>query len=135
MTPTRLGDWHTVERTIGTALTVPEILPGSVLAHRGEPVLATGALIAMLEDATWEVLAPHIAPELAMLGRGGHYEHTAPTLPGQTVRIEVARTGGSEQCQAWTAIATNVDTGRQAGVLHHALATVDRNRFYRRLGK
>lgn len=133
--PTEPTPLHTAHRVIGVEHTVPEILPGSLLASRGEQVWATGSLIAMLEDATWEVVAPHVPNERALVGCSGVYEHTAPTLPGQQVRIEVYRTyvpeGGGKQL--WTARAVNVDTGQQAGVLHHEVATPNRARFYRRL--
>lgn len=134
MTATDPARRHHCRRLITDAHTVPSILPGSLLSARGEPVLATAVLIAMLEDATWELLAPEVPEEFAMLGRGGRYEHTSPTLPGQQVRIEVER--GAEPNigrQTWTARAINVDTGQQAGVLHHELATVPRTRFYDRL--
>ncbi|RRO14233.1 hypothetical protein EIL87_21075 [Saccharopolyspora rhizosphaerae] len=68
-----------------------------------------------------------------MLGRSGVYERTAPTLPGQVVRIEGERGPVPDiGRQTWTARAIKVDTGRQAGVLHHEVATVDRARFSRR---
>ncbi|WP_340672148.1 hypothetical protein REH65_33085 (plasmid) [Saccharopolyspora sp. ID03-671] len=125
---------HQCQRLITDAHTVPSILPGSLLAARGEPVLATAYLIAMLEDATWQLLAPEVPEDFAMLGRGGRYEHTSPTLPGQQVRIEVERGEvGNIGRQTWTARAINLDTGQQAGVLHHELATVPRHRFYDRL--
>lgn len=127
---------HAAVRTIGAEHTVPRILPGSLLASRGEPVWATASLIAMLEDATWEVVAPDVPAEFAMLGRGGTYEHTAPTLPGQQVRIEVER--GRDPASGrptWTARAINAETGEQAGSLRHQVAVVDRDRFYRRLGR
>ncbi|TDD86783.1 hypothetical protein E1202_18255 [Saccharopolyspora karakumensis] len=136
MTNTQPVQVHACTRTITAAHTVPRILPGTLLARRGEPVLATGTLIAMLEDATWELLAPDVPDEFAMLGCGGVYEHTAPTLPGQAVRIEVERGPAPDVGrQTWTARAFNVDTGQQAGVLHHQVATVDRERFYRRMGR
>ncbi|WP_406690303.1 hypothetical protein REH65_31015 [Saccharopolyspora sp. ID03-671] len=128
---------HTALRVIGVEHTVPEILPGSLLASRGERVWATGSLIAMLEDVTWEVIAPHVPDERALVGCGGVYEHTAPTLPGQQVRIEVYRTHvpDGDGKQRWTARAVNVDTGQQVGVLHHEVATPNRERFYRRCGR
>ncbi|MFC7343481.1 thioesterase, FlK family [Saccharopolyspora griseoalba] len=123
-------------RTIGTEHTVPRILPGSLLASRGEPVWATASLIAMLEDATWELIAPDVPEEFAMLGCGGTYEHAAPTLAGQRVRIELERGGHPlSGRRTWTARAVNADTGEQAGVLRHQVAVVDRERFYRRLGR
>ena len=73
---------YSCTRRISERQTVPHILPGTLLSARGEPVLATGSMIAMLEDATWELLAPDVPDELAILGAGGVYEHTAPTLPG-----------------------------------------------------
>lgn len=135
MTATEPLRIHTARRVISEEHTVPQILPESMLASRGEPVLATAMLIAMMEDATWEAIAPDIPLDRAMLGCAGTYEHTAPTLPGQQVRIEVTcrqfpETGGR---QRWTARAINVDTGQLAGVLHHELATPTRSRFYRRL--
>ncbi|WP_406690525.1 hypothetical protein REH65_32295 [Saccharopolyspora sp. ID03-671] len=135
MTATEPLRIHTARRVISEAHTVPQILPNSMLARRGEPVLATAMLIAMMEDATWEAIAPEVPFERAMLGCGGTYHHTAPTLPGQQVRIEVTSRhlpdGGGRQ--RWTARAINIDTGQPAGVLHHELATPSRSRFYRRL--
>ena len=136
MTRRPITTTYSCERLVGEHQTVPRILPGTLLAARGEPVLATGSMIAMLEDATWELLAPDVPDEFAMLGCGGVYEHTAPTLPGQVVRIEVERgPAPGVGRQTWTARAINVDTGQQAGVLHHQVATVDRERFYRRISR
>lgn len=126
-----------LEQVVTDHQTVPRILPpGSSLATRGEPVLATGVLIAMLENATWDQLAPGVPGNLALLGRGGVYEHTAPALPGHTLRFEVSQNCSAEQGhQLWTARAVNLNTGRVVGVLHHEVATIERDRFYRRLNR
>lgn len=124
---------HTARRVVRPEWTVPGMLPGSTLADRGEHVLATGALILLLEDATWAAITAHVPPHLALLGHAGTYQHTAPTLVGQTLHIEVTCTGGSGTRTSWFTIARNLDSGHPAGHLDHTLVTLDRDAFVRRL--
>lgn len=121
------------ERVIAPEWTVPRLLgPGSVLAERGENVLATGALIALLEDATWQFQAPHVPNHLALLGCGGTYRHRAPSVVGQRLSIELRCAQATAQRQTWITRA-RTEAGVCVAELEHDVATVDRDLFQSRL--
>lgn len=59
--------------------------------------------------------------------------HSSPTLPGQTVEIEVVCLAWGRRDSTWVCTAHNRDTGRQAGLLQHELSRVDQARLHSRL--
>lgn len=121
--------------TVRRGWTVPAVLPDSALARRGEPVLATGYLIVLLENATWQVAAQHVPESLALLGHTGRYQHTAPAVHGQVLDIAVTCTGGRGSHTWWHASAHVRHTSTQVGVLQHTLVATGRDKFHQRLAQ
>lgn len=107
-------------------------IPGfSALARRGEPVLATGVLVGLLEEATWRSML-HLVPEhLSLAGFEGRYRHVSPALPGQRLNLVVTCTGGHGNRTWWSTSAHHEQ--RLIGVLEHVLVVTDSETFHQRL--
>ena len=128
-----VGVPHHSEIRVRRRWTVPDVLPGSTLAARGEPVMATGYLIVVLENATWQVVDPYVPDHLALLGHTGHYQHTGPATQGEILDVTVTCTGGYGSHTWWQTSAHIRKTAEQVGVLSHTLVTSRRDRFHARL--
>ncbi len=59
----------------------------------GQGVFGTPHMILLMEQASHQAVAPHLAPDQTTVGYEVHVRHLAPTLPGRTV---VARSVVSE---------------------------------------
>ncbi|MGI8307088.1 thioesterase family protein [Saccharopolyspora hattusasensis] len=114
--------------------TVRHILPGSCL-ERGEPVLATGYLVAILENACWRILSPYLQMHETTVGVDFTLRHTAPALPGDVLHVVASCTEiANSNDVSWMVEARNLRTGEVVGSLrHHSLRVMDRARFHRRL--
>lgn len=51
-------------------------------------VFATPAMLALMEKAAWQAVAPHLQPGQGTVGTALNVEHTAPTPLGLTVTCE-----------------------------------------------
>ncbi|MEV5542818.1 hotdog domain-containing protein [Saccharopolyspora shandongensis] len=124
------GATHTVHRLIEQELTVPHILPGTLL-ERGETVLASGYLVALLETACWQVVHPHLDPHESAVGVEFALTHCAPAWPGDLVEITVTCTQISHETRdvEWHTSATNLRTRKVIGRMRHRLRVVDSHRF------
>ncbi|TDD37786.1 thioesterase family protein [Saccharopolyspora elongata] len=127
------GTTHTVHRRIEQELTVPHILPGTLL-ERGETVLASGYLVALLESACWQVVHPHLEPHESAVGVDFVLTHCAPAWPRDLVEITVTCTRVSSETRdiEWHTSATNLRTRRVVGRMRHRLRIVESNRFQER---
>lgn len=69
--------------------TVPHLYPESADFQAMPHVFATGFMVGLMEWACLELLKPYLDPGEGSLGIHIDVSHVAPTLPGQTVTVEV----------------------------------------------
>lgn len=88
----RTGLTHTSKMTVDEASTALTMGSGDL------PVLATPAIMALMENAAMLAVSPHLPQELTTVG--GHIEasHLRPSLPGDiiTARAEVTAVEGKK---------------------------------------
>jgi fluoroacetyl-CoA thioesterase len=68
-------------------------------------VFATGYMVGLMEWACTEHLKDHLDEGEGSLGIAVNVDHTAPTLPGQTVTVEVECTSVENRILAWKVLA------------------------------
>lgn len=91
------------------------------------PVLATPVMIARMEQAAWQAVAPHLSPEESTVGIHMDVEHLSPTPVGMdvTCRAELTQVDGRRlvfQVTAW-------DAKGPVGKGTHARAVIQSGRF------
>ena len=75
--------------TVPSRATVPALYEDTAFCRDMPAVLATGYLVGMMELACLHGLMPYVDwPREQSLGTMVSFQHLAPTLPGQTLRIE-----------------------------------------------
>jgi fluoroacetyl-CoA thioesterase len=72
--------------------TVPNLYPESADFQAMPAVFATGFMVGLMEWACLELLKPYLDKDEGSLGIQIDVSHVAPTLPGQTVTVDVACT-------------------------------------------
>ncbi len=100
------------------------------------PVLATPRLIAWLEAATVDALAPALAAGSTSVGAHVDVQHLAATPPGSPVTVTATVTAVDGRTVTFDCTATHTTAGA-AGEVARGLITrvvVDRQRFLSRLG-
>ncbi|MCI2421079.1 hypothetical protein MOQ72_26910 [Saccharopolyspora sp. K220] len=133
-----LGQPHSYRYEVPQELTVPWILHGSQLEQHGEPVLASGLLLAMCEDASWRVLAPFRDEDDTTVGWHFEFRHLAPSVEGDSLDITTIATdlvARDEQTWdvRWRTEVAMPRLSRPAAVIQHRLRVQPRSRFLRRL--
>jgi fluoroacetyl-CoA thioesterase len=83
------GLTHTFRFTVTEEQTVPNLFPGSEVFGKMPAVLATGYFVGLCEWACMEAMAPFQAEGDGSVGTMINVTHTAPTLPGMEVTIQV----------------------------------------------
>jgi fluoroacetyl-CoA thioesterase len=79
-------EWH---YTVPARATVPALYHDTDFCRDMPAVLATGYMVGMMELACLHGLMPYVDwPGEQSLGTMVSFQHLAPTLPGQTLRIE-----------------------------------------------
>ena len=91
------------------------------------PVLATPVMIARMEQAAWQAVAPHLSPEESTVGIHMDVEHLSPTPAGMevTCRAELLQVEGRRltfQVTAW-------DAKGPVGEGTHVRAVIQSSRF------
>jgi fluoroacetyl-CoA thioesterase len=79
-------------RVIGPGQTVPALFPDSAPFAAMPGVLATAYMVALMEWACVEQLAPYLDDGEGSLGTHVDVSHIAPTPPGLTVTVETVVT-------------------------------------------
>jgi fluoroacetyl-CoA thioesterase len=88
MKPTLLpGTKYTHTYIVPAAKTVPNLYPDAPEFAAMPGVFATGFMVGLMEWACIKVLAPHLDEGEGSLGIDINVNHTAATLPGQTVIV------------------------------------------------
>jgi len=83
------GDRHSFRFTVTEAKTVPALYPESPDFRAMPAVFATGFMMGLMEWACIDALKPHLEEGEGSLGIAIDVTHTAATLPGQVVTVEV----------------------------------------------
>lgn len=132
----RVGEsYPPMQHTVSSDLLVPHILPGSPL-ETGEPVLASGYLLALCEAACWRALRQVQGEDEAIVGTRFGFSHLSPAASGDTLSITPTCTGVSDRGDVdWVITAVHTDTSRPVGIMWHRSRIVDRDRFRARLAR
>jgi fluoroacetyl-CoA thioesterase len=112
---------------ITEAQTVPRLFDDAPLLQAMPAVLATGYLVALMERACIEAMAPFQAKGEVSLGVAMDMTHTAPNVIGDDVTIHVACAAVEKRQSTWTieAVTGDVVVGRAT----HRRAIVPMARF------
>jgi fluoroacetyl-CoA thioesterase len=81
------GLTYTHTYTVPSAKTVPNLYPDAPEFVAMPAVFATGYMVGLMEWACMKVMAPHLDEGEGSLGVDINVNHTAATLPGQTVTV------------------------------------------------
>jgi len=95
------------------------------------PVYATPALVALVERAAVNALAPHLAPGETTVGIRIELSHTAATPPGMAVRAEAELTAVEGRRLTFRLAA--FDAREQIGEGQHQRVLLRRDRFLAKL--
>ena len=74
---------------MGADKRVPDLYPESDIFRSMPGVFATGFMVGLLEWGALEALRPHLEDGEGSLGIDIRVNHTAATLPGQTITVDV----------------------------------------------
>lgn len=74
--------------TVATNKRVPDLYPEAADFQTMPGVFATGFMVGLMEWACLEVIKDHLEPGWGSLGIDINVDHSAATLPGQTVTVE-----------------------------------------------
>ena len=113
--------------------TVPYIYRESKPFQEIPRVFATGYMVALMEWACTEAMAPHLEPGECSVGIDINVNHTAATPPGMEVTVDVRCTGVDGQRTTWEIVAK--DEVDEIGRGSHERFTVEIDRFVDRVAK
>lgn len=128
----RVGASHAIEYTIPTTLTVPNLLTESAVFRAGQPVLATGFMVGLLEWPCMEALSQFLDDDEACLGTMVRIRHSAPTPPGVRLKITAHCALVRDNYVEWEVEAADGD-GEIAAAGRHGRRVVTRDRFLHRV--
>lgn len=100
-----IGDRHSFSFRIGENKTVPHLYPESTEFARMPAVFATGFMVGLMEWACIDALAPHLEDGEGSLGIAIDVDHSAATLPGQTVTVSVECIEADGKRLGWRVVA------------------------------
>ena len=130
----RPGLRHTFSYRVSPEKTVPALYPEAPEFQVMPRVFATGFLVGLVEWTCIQALNPHLdAPREQSVGTRVELTHEAPTLPGETVTVEVTLREVEGR-----RLVFEVEARDQAAVVcrgRHERAVIDRERFEKRLGE
>jgi fluoroacetyl-CoA thioesterase len=88
MKPTLVpGLSHTFHYVVPDTKTVPHLYPEAPQFAAMPAVFATGFMVGLMEWTCMQLMAPHLEEGEGSLGVDINVNHTAATLPGQTVTV------------------------------------------------
>lgn len=138
------GHEEHVRYQVKPELTVPHILGGtrgpSLLETSGEPVLASGFLVALIENTCWQATVPFVEDDESIVGRLFELDHTSPAVAGDDLDIAVTCRQVTELSShtydvVWRTVATSQRTDRAVGVMQHHLYVLPRTRVHQKLAR
>ncbi len=113
--------------------TVPHIYPEAKVYQEMPKVFATGFMVALIEWACIEALAPHMEPGHGSVGTLINLTHSAATPPGMEVTVHVRCTKVEGQRTAWEIEAKDEVDEISKGTLERF--SIDFARFNARMAK
>jgi predicted thioesterase len=116
--------------TRAASTVVTEANTAQALGSGSVPVYATPALVALLEQAAVDALAPHLPPGMTTVGVRIDVQHLAATPVGMAVRAQ-ATLRSQDGRKLTLAIVAHDDTERIAEAVHERVL-VDQQRFLAR---
>ena len=124
-----VGSTSTLTYTVPVERTVPHLYPESAEFDVMPKVFATGYLVGLIEWACMHHLteAGRVGPEEISVGTHINVSHTAATVPGQTVTVEVTCTKVEGRLVEWDISARDERDLITTGT--HQRAVLDRGRF------
>lgn len=126
-----IGDVHEFSFRVSGAKTVPALYPESDIFLSMPSVFATGFMVGLMEWACAEALRPHLEQGEGSLGVLVDVNHTAPTVPGQTVTVTVTCDKAEGRKLGWHVSAR--DELDVIGEGRHERAVVTWDRFNQKL--
>lgn len=124
-----VGSQYVREFEVQAVHTVPAILPGEEAFASMPVVFTTGCLLAVMELACIEQLAPTLDEEQISLGIEMALTHTAPCTPGTKLTITATVTDVSPKVVSWDVSVVSTEGGVLMGEGKHKRAIVNRERF------
>lgn len=101
----QIGDVHTFSFRVTENKVVPALYPESDIFLSMPGVFATGFMVGLMEWACTEHLRPYLADGEGSLGVAVDVDHSAPTLPGQTVTVTVTCDRAEGRRLGWRVVA------------------------------
>lgn len=126
-----IGDRHRFSFRLPETKTVPHLYPESADFRAMPAVFATGFMVGLMEWACVDALKPHLEDGEGSLGIAINVTHTAATLPGQTVTVDVECTAADGNRITWRVAAHDGIDAIGDGT--HQRAVVRWERFEQRL--
>ena len=129
------GSTSTFEFTVPPTKVVPELYPEAPPFQTVPRVFATGYMVGLLEWACMNHLdeAGHLQPGQTSVGTHISVSHTAATLPGQVLTVEVTCTLVDGRTVEWDLTARDERDWITSGT--HQRAVIDTERFVNGLRK
>ena len=84
------GAKHTFQYVVPAEKTVPNLYPDAPEFAAMPAVFATGFMVGLMEWTCIQLMVPHLDEGEGSLGIDINVNHTAATLPGQTITVEAA---------------------------------------------
>lgn len=111
-----------------------EVGPGSTASHLGSGtvrVLATPAMLLMIEELCRKMLEPYLGPGASSVGVAVELRHLAPTPVGERVTVRAEVTAVEDSVITFKALVE--DEHELVGEAVHRRAVIDQARFMRRV--
>ena len=121
----KTGLSHTSQLTVTEALTAASMGSGDMA------VLATPAMMALMENAAMMAIAPHLDEGMTSVGAHIQSSHLRPTLPGETVTATATVTAVDDRRVEFSISASC--NGKNLGEGTHTRFIVNKQRFLDRL--
>lgn len=121
------GATYTHTYVVPNSKTVPNLYPDAPEFAAMPAVFATGFMVGLMEWTCMKLMAPHLDEGEGSLGVDINVNHTAPTLPGQTVTVTATCTEVKGRKLTFKVVAHDgIDT---IGAGTHSRAVVPWDRF------
>lgn len=125
------GLTHQMTYAVPANRTVPNLLPEAAEFESMPDVLATGYMVGIIEWACMELLRPHLDDGEISLGTNVNFSHSAPTVPGSTVTIDVEVAEINRRAVTFNITAADEFATISTGT--HQRGVVNRDKFVSRL--
>jgi fluoroacetyl-CoA thioesterase len=120
-----------VTHTVQADETVPHVRPGTAL-DSGEPVLATGVLVFVVEAIAWDMVTPYLETGESRVGSIVNLQHRAPAKTGDAITVWITCMQVTDKLDLyWRFEVTS--PGKLIADGAYRMRIIDRERFRKRL--